>query len=145
MIEYTAPLPAGTILANVRDAEYRAKQTAMPTPDLSYANEAVTELVWRYNVDPAPSAATLNAWRAAVADPTLPAAPWQNADTIDQRLAAAMAALQQIIDAADIAPGTLTAAQLSNAVRALQAAVKTEARALRRIIRHVRGDLTGSD
>lgn len=77
----------------------------------------------------------------------IPPVPIEQANerTVADQLAATLASLQAIIDAADPAAGTLTAAQLSNAVRSLTTAVKTLARGERRLIRYAVRDFTGSD
>lgn len=83
-------------------------------------------------------------WQAACAG-SPPSTPQRTRAALEDQLASAMAAMQQIIDTPDIAAGTLTTAQLSNAVRQLQTAVKAEARLLRRILRVMRADYTGAD
>lgn len=69
----------------------------------------------------------------------------QNQTTVREQLANALATLQTIIDSPDPAAGTLTSAQLSNAVRSLNTAVKALARHERRLIRLALADYTGSD
>lgn len=91
------------------------------------------------------SQADLDALTVLLASWVQPPSASERATTIDGLLAQSMAGLQTIIDTADIPAGTLTGAQLSNHVRALQQAVKVEARALRRLVRLVRGDLSGTD
>lgn len=77
---------------------------------------------------------------------TLPVPPEQaNQQTVADQLRQALNALQSIVDAAAPPAGTLTTAQLSNAVRALDASVKTMARAERRLIRNAVQDYTASD
>ena len=66
-----------------------------------------------------------------------------NAEAIDAALVVAAAQLQAIIDA-PLASFT-TVAQAQTAVRDVQQALRVEARVLKRLIRRVRGDLTGSD
>lgn len=68
-----------------------------------------------------------------------------NAATVGQQLDAALANLSAIIDTADLPAGTLTAAQLSNAVRQLQTAVKVLARNQRRLIRWGLNRFDGAD
>jgi hypothetical protein len=144
MTEITAPLPAGTIAATVRDAEWRGAQVGLPRPLMSYTDVQVTTLTWRYPDGTELDPALVALWSAAVGTPGQ-VTPWQNQTAIEQQLAAAMAAMQTILDTADIPAGTLTTAQVSNHVRALQTAVKAEARLLRRLVRAIRADYTGSD
>jgi hypothetical protein len=98
MTEITAPLPAGTIAATVRDAEWRGAQVGLPRPLLSYTDEPVTTLTWRYPDGTALDPELVEAWETAVADPTVPEdAPWHRFDpeTIGEAVAwlAALVAL----------------------------------------------------
>lgn len=68
-----------------------------------------------------------------------------NERTIRDLAEAGLAQLQAIIDTADPAAGTLTAAQLSTAVRSLSASVKTLARIDRRMIRLALARFDGTD
>lgn len=69
----------------------------------------------------------------------------ERASTLVDLLAQGMTALQTILDSTDIPAGTRTTAQLSNDVRALQQAIKAEARVLRRVLRLIRADFNGTD
>lgn len=69
----------------------------------------------------------------------------QNQTTVEEQLRAALGTLDTIINAAAPGAGTLTSAQLSNAVRSLDTAVKLLARGERRLIRRALADYTGSD
>lgn len=78
-----------------------------------------------------------------------------NRSTIDAEITAALNRLQTLINApavAEVPPGTLTTAQLSNIARQTRDAVQQNragaqdvARVLRRLIRLVRGDFDGTD
>lgn len=139
---YTATLPAAPYRPD--DIVFASVQSGIPRPDVVNHDAGQVEFV--YYTDPGLSAGAVSAWRTLIASNPQPAdAPWRVRDTIEQQLGAAMVAMQQIIDAPDLAGGTLTAAQLSNAARAQQTASKAMARLLRRMLRQLRGDLTGSD
>lgn len=71
---------------------------------------------------------------------TLAATEQQIKDALD----IAIAGMEALIGTANIPSGTRTTAELSNYCRELQAAVKDEARAIRRLAKYVRGDFTGS-
>ncbi len=71
--------------------------------------------------------------------------PMAKHNTVRDQITAAMDGLANIIASPDLAAGTLTAAQLSNAARQLQSAVKLEARTLRVIIRRLMNDYSGTD
>lgn len=68
-----------------------------------------------------------------------------NTQAVQDRLDAALAGMQAIIDTADLAAGTLTSAQLSTAARQLQTAVKTEARLLKNVVRYLRSTFDSVD
>jgi HPt (histidine-containing phosphotransfer) domain-containing protein len=137
MALYSHPLPAGW---GQNDAHAVAAAVGLTVDGSSVKPAGTINLICLTDQDPS----LVAAWRAALTG-SPPQTARRIAETLDQALAAAMAAMQQIVDAPDLAAGTLTAAQLSNACRSLQTAVKVEARLLRRLVRHVRGDMTGSD
>jgi len=95
------------------------------------------------------SAAELQAWDAADAETRTAA----NARTIDAAITDALAELKAIVDApavGEVPSGTMTTAQLSNALRSMREAVqqnrngaKRIAATLRQTIRLVRGDFDG--
>lgn len=150
MIRHLAPLPAAYSFGQVE----ALTRTRFPTQDgVGHVATGGAGSVAVYLPDPQPSDAALGAWRADVAAhvPVSPtpeetaAAAVANESTLRQQAELGLAQLQAIIDAADPAAGTLTTAQLSNAVRQLTAAVKTEARIQRRLIRLAISKLDGTD
>lgn len=90
-------------------------------------------------LDAAVAAHTFN---AAIVPP--PDTPLANQQTIAAALVQILPDMQAILDTADIPAGTLTAAQLSNFVRASQTQMKTIAQAIKRLDRYVTNDFTGT-
>lgn len=86
----------------------------------------------------------LKAWQNGGLTDTGLAALRTNQQDIATALGNGQSALQAILDASDPAAGTLTAVQLSAAVRQLASAAKTLALINKRIIRYVTGDFTGT-
>jgi hypothetical protein len=128
---------------DLRDVAWVAYANGLPVADRVVLTADNRVQFFYRDGDPAVNVAALQS--AVDATPRPPNAPWRIERTLEDALATSMAAMQQIIDTADIPAGTLTTAQLSNHVRALQTAVKAEARLLRRLVRAVRADYTGSD
>lgn len=123
-----------------RDAAWLAAQNGVAA--LNVFIDGTTATAW---CDAPQPLATLDAWQAAMAATPAPAdAPWRIVGQIDDALVTAMTRLQQIIDQPTLPTGTLTAAQLSDAARAQQAATKALALGMRRLIRLVRSDYDGA-
>lgn len=135
METYSGTLPDGW---TQNDGAFAARAAGLAFDGVNVTGATIT-LMCRA----AQPAATVGAWQAALTGPP-PATPARIADDIDAALAAAMTRLAAIIDAPAPSSGTLTAAQLSDAVRALSGAVKDLARVQRRTLRVVRGDLDGT-
>lgn len=77
----------------------------------------------------------------AIAEPT----EVTNERAIREQVVLALSMLQGIIDTPNLPGGTLTGVQLSNAARGNQTQVKDMARILRRLIRLVTNDFSGTD
>lgn len=96
MGSFEALLPAGWILANVRDIEYRGFVAGMPRPD--YRAVDGDRLIYSYrNADPDP--VTVSAWQAAIAANAgpEPSAPWNVVDAQEAQIRAQLATLRNYL------------------------------------------------
>ena len=95
---YTASLPAGIILANVRDQAWKGLQAGMPKPDGQQIADDLSAITWLYVDGRTIPAPTVTAWRAAVADPTpVTDAPWAIAEQQEAAIRNQLAGLRSYL------------------------------------------------